>query len=165
MRAMIVILLFLLSACSMNSEQSTVSRVRAFYSSYLLTLGSKDNKYPQSQIREYISADTILRYEEISSIPDQDLLGSDSFAYVQDYDPAWVPALTVGTAKPFLGGEVMPVWIGGENDSKTELEVFVRRESGTWKIYRVRDVTNNYEHPIFDAGALTQAKSAAISGF
>ncbi|WP_420361074.1 hypothetical protein [Cronobacter malonaticus] len=44
------------------------------------------------------------------------------------------------------------------------MEVFVRRESDIWKIYRVRDVTDNYEHPIFNAGAITRAKSAAEGG-
>lgn len=52
----------------------------------------------------------------------------------------------------------------GENGGKVELQVFVRREAGAWKIYRVRDVTDNYEHPIFNAGAIARAKVAAESG-
>ncbi|WP_368041456.1 DUF3828 domain-containing protein [Cronobacter muytjensii] len=40
--------------------------------------------------------------------------GLHYFAYARDYDPSWVSALTVGAARPFMGGEVMPVWIGRE---------------------------------------------------
>ena len=59
----------------------------------------------------------------------------------------------------------MPVWIGRENGGKVELQVFVRREAGAWKIYRVRDVTDNYEHPIFNAGAIAQQKLQPKAGF
>ncbi len=164
MRAVIVLCAFLLSACSVKPDQSAPMRVHSFYSNYLMSLSSSDNEYSPSELREYVSADTIKRLDDIESIPEQDLLGSDYFTYAQDYDPSWVSALTVGVAKPFVGGEILPVWIGKERGGKVELEVFVRRESGTWKIYRVRDVTDNYEHPIFNAGAITRAKSAAESG-
>lgn len=164
MRAAIVLCTCLLSACSVKPEQSAPTRVHSFYSTYLMSLTSSDNEYSPAELREYVSADTLKRMDDIESIPEQDLLGSDYFAYAQDYDPSWLSALAVGTAKPFMGGEVMPVWIGQENGGKLELEVFVRREADTWKIYRVRDVTDNYEHPIFNAGAITRAKSAAKSG-
>ncbi len=164
MRTAIVLCVFLLSACSVNSGLEASAHVHSFYSAYLPTLTSSDRRFPQSELREYVSADTISRLEEIDSIPEQDLLGSDYFAYAQDYDPSWVSALSVGPAKPFMGGEVMPVWIGRENGGKLELEVFVRKESGAWKIYRVRDVTDRYEHPIFNAGAIAREKAAAENG-
>ncbi|EPU0991716.1 YbjP/YqhG family protein [Cronobacter turicensis] len=164
MRAAIMLCAFLLSACSVKPNQSAPTRVHSFYFTYLMSLTSSDNKYSPSDLREYVSADTLNRLDDIESISEQDLIGSDYFAYAQDYDPSWVSALTVGAAKPFMGGEVMPVWIGREGGKKLELEVFVRRESEIWKIYRVRDVTDNYEHPIFNAGAITRAKSAAESG-
>lgn len=160
MRTVIVLCACLLSACSVKHDLSASDRVRSFYSTYMLSLTSSDREYSPSELREYVSADTVSRIEQIDSIPEQDLIGSDYFAYVQDYEPSWVSALTVGPAKPFMGGEVLPVWIGKENGGKLELQVFVRRESGVWKIYRVRDVTDNYEHPIFSAGAITRAKSA-----
>lgn len=164
MRTAIVLCACLLSACSVKPDISAPARVRAFYASYLPTLTSSDRGYPPSEMRDYISADTISRIEQIDSIPEQDLLGSDYFAYAQDYDSSWVSALKVGPTKAFMGGELIPVWIGRENGGKLELEVFVRREKGTWKIYRVRDVTDKYEHPIFNAGAIAQAKAAAESG-
>jgi len=164
MRAVIVLCACLLSACSVKPDPSAAARVHAFYSTYLMSLTSSDNEYSPPELREYVSADTIKRLDDIGSIPEQNLLGSDYFAYTQDYDPSWVSALTVGTAKPFMGGEILPVWIGRENGGKVELQVFVRREAGVWKIYRVRDVTDNYEHPLFNAGAITRAKSAAESG-
>lgn len=164
MRAAIVLCACLLSACSAKQYQSAPMRVHSFYSTYLMSLTSSDNNYSPSELREYVSADTLKRLDNIESIPEQDLIGSDYFAYAQDYDPSWVSALTVGDARSFMGGEILPVWIGKEHGGKLELQVYVRRESGTWKIYRVRDVTDNYEHPIFNAGAITSAKSAAESG-
>lgn len=164
MRAAMVLCACLLSACAVKPDQRAPTRVHAFYATYLMSLTSSDNEYTPSDLREYVSADTIKRLNDIDSIPEQDLLGSDYFAYAQDYDPSWVSALHVGPAKSFMGGEVMPVWIGRENGGKVELQVFVRREAGAWKIYRVRDVTDNYEHPIFNAGAIAQAKVAAQSG-
>ncbi|MCK7449830.1 YbjP/YqhG family protein [Enterobacter chengduensis] len=165
MRAAIVLCTCLLSACSVKPEQSAQTRVHSFYSTYLMSLTRSDNAYSPSELREYVSADTLKRLDDIESIPEQDLIGSDYFAYAQDYDPSWVSALTVGDGKPFMGGEILPVWIGKEYGGKLALQVFVRRESGLWKIYRVRDVTDNYEHPIFNAGAIAHAKSAAESGF
>ncbi|ELY4871592.1 YbjP/YqhG family protein [Cronobacter sakazakii] len=164
MRAAIVLCAFLLSACAVKPEQSAPTRVHSFYSTYLMSLTSSDHQYSLSDLREYVSADTLKRLEDIESISEQDLIGSDYFAYAQDYDPSWISALTVGAARPFMGGEVMSVWIGREGGKKLELEVFVRRESDIWKIYRVRDVTDNYEHPIFNAGAIARAKSAAQGG-
>lgn len=164
MRAAIVLCACLLSACSVKPDQNVATRVHSFYSTYLMSLTSSDNEYSPSDLHEYVSADTIKRLDDIESIPEQDLIGSDYFAYAQDYDPSWVSALNVGSAKSFMGGEVMPVWIGRENGEKLELEVFVRYEAGAWRIYRVRDVTDNYEHPIFNAGAITRAKFAAESG-
>lgn len=164
MRAALVLYTCLLSACSVQQDQSAPLRVHSFYSTYLMSLTSSDKAYSPSELREYVSADTLKRLDEIEAIPEQDLIGSDYFAYAQDYDPSWVSALTVGDAKPFMGGEILPVWIGKEYGGKLELQVFVRRESGIWKIYRVRDVTDNYEHPIFNAGAIARAKFAAESG-
>lgn len=164
MRAIMVLLACLLSACAVNSGQGAASRVHSFYSSYLMSLTSSDIEYPQSQLREYVSADTISRLKQIESIPEQDLMGSDYFTYAQDYDPSWIKALTVGDARPFLGGEIVPVWIGVEDGKKLHLEAYLRIEGGEWKIYRVRDVTDNYEHPIFDAGTINWQRFAAASG-
>lgn len=164
MRTAIMLCACLLSACSVRADISAPERVRAFYASYLPTLASSDRQYPQTEMRDYVSADTITRIEQIDSIPEQDLIESDYFAYAQDYDESWVQALDIGQAKPFMGGEVLPTWVGIQDGKKLELEVFVRREDGAWKIYRVRDVTNNFEHPIFSAGAIARAKAAAESG-
>lgn len=164
MRAIIVSLMLLLSACTSIAQQTASQRVQSFYSSYLAFVTDGGVEYPPDQLREYVAADTIARLAQIDAIPEQDLINADYFAYIQDYDPSWLRALTVGDSRPFLEGEVVPVWIGVEGGKRLELEVFVRCESGEWKIYRVRDVTDNYEHPIFDAGAISWQKYAAASG-
>ncbi|MGY0116085.1 DUF3828 domain-containing protein [Enterobacter roggenkampii] len=162
MRGIIITLALLLSACTCVPQQSAAERAEEFYSNYLTFFAESDREYPQ--LREYVAADTLSRLNEIESIPEQEILGSDYLAYVQDYDPSWVKRLEVGAPHQFINGEVLPVRIGIENGGFLNLEVYMRREDGKWKIYRVSDVTDRYEHRIFNAGAITRAKSLAKSG-
>lgn len=162
MRGIIITLPLLLSACTCVPQQNAAERAEEFYSTYLTFFAESDGEYPQ--LREYVAADTLSRLNEIESIPEQEILGSDYFAYIQDYDPSWVKELEVGVAHQFINGEVLPVRIGIDNGGFLNLKVYMRREDGKWKIYRVSDVTDRYEHPIFNAGAITRAKSLAESG-
>ncbi|MEG5463855.1 YbjP/YqhG family protein [Enterobacter chuandaensis] len=162
MRGFIITVALLLSACTGVPKQNAAERAEEFYSTYLTFFAESDGEYPQ--LREYVAAGTLSRLNEIESIPEQEIVGSDYFAYVQDYDPSWVKGLEVGVAHQFMNGEVLPVRIGIENGGFLNLEVYMRLEDGKWKIYRVRDVTDSYEHPIFNAGAITQAKASAESG-
>ncbi len=118
MRIAIVLCACWLSACAVKHDSGVTTRVHSFYSLYLTSLTSSERELSNPDLREYISADTLSRIEQIEAIPEQDLLESDYFAYAQDYDPAWVPALTVGPTTTFMGGEVLPVWIGVENGRK-----------------------------------------------
>lgn len=65
--------------------------------------------------------------------------------------------------KAIFKWEVVQVLEGAAGGRSIHLEVFLRREDDAWKIYRVRDITNHHEHPIFNAGAITRAKSSAES--
>lgn len=157
----------LLVGCSSaaNQDQSAQDVTKSFYKSYLFTFGSDEARlYPDDELRKYVSVDTIARIGAIQEIAEQELIESDYFTYTQDYSREWIPALRVENARPFLNGEVVQVIEGGDDGRSIHLEVFLRREDGVWKIYRVRDVTDNYEHPIFNAGAITRAKFAAESG-
>lgn len=78
--------------------------------------------------------------------------------YTQDYAPEWIPQLRLGKAHPFLGGEKVDVQLG-TGSTPLHLEVYTRWEEGRWKIYRVREADKGYEQPIYDAGAITQAKA------
>jgi hypothetical protein len=131
----------------------------------LFAFGSDEAKpYPLEELRRYVSVDTLSRINTVQDIPEQELMESDYFTYTQDYSREWIPALRVENARPFLNGEVVQVIEGAGNGKSIHLEVFLRLEDDIWKIYRVRDVTNNHEHPIFSAGAIAQAKAAADSG-
>ena len=80
--------------------------------------------------------------------------------YVQDYDPEWIPRLRVGAVQPFLGGEKVEVQLGGPaGEAPMQLEVYTRWEEGRWKIYRVRDLGNQFEQPIYSAGDIAHAKA------
>lgn len=157
----------LLVGCSSaaSQDQSAKDTTESFYKSYLCAFGSNEARpYPADELRKYVSADTIARIGAIKEIPEQELIESDYFTYTQDYAREWIPALRVENARPFLNGEVVQVMEGAGGGRSIHLEVFLRREDDAWKIYRVRDLTNNHEHPIFNAGAIAQAKVAAERG-
>lgn len=163
MRMIILALACLLSACAPNTAQKASERAQAFYTSYLTFLAGDSDEYSDPDLREYVSLDTISRIKKIQEIPEQELIEADYFTYVQDYDLSWIKALNVGEATPFLGGVIVPVQLGVEDGKTLDLQVFMRLEGGEWKIYRVRDVTDNFEHPIFDHGAISGARSEAGS--
>jgi len=148
-----------------NQDQSAQDLTESFYKSYLSAFSIDEARpYPVDELRKYVSADTIARIESVQEIPEQEIMESDYFTYAQDYSREWIPALRVENARPFLNGEVVQVNEGAGDGRSIHIEVFLRREDDAWKIYRVRDITNNYEHPLFSAGAITRAKSAAESG-
>jgi hypothetical protein len=160
-------IIILLTACNSvaHQHQEAKDQTEAFYKSYLTAFGSDESKpYPVDELHKYVAADTIARIGVIQDIAEQELMESDYFTYTQDYSHEWVPLLRIKDAKPFLGGEVVQVMEGVENGGYIQLEAFLRREEGIWNIYRVRDVTNHHEHPIFDCGAIAQAKVAADGG-
>ncbi|WP_449554422.1 YbjP/YqhG family protein [Lelliottia amnigena] len=166
MKMIFLSVVILLVGCSSaaNQDQYTQDTTKSFYKSYLSAFGSDEARpYPANELRKYVSADTIARIGAIQEIAEQELMESDYFTYTQDYSREWIPALRVEKARPFLNGEVVQVIEGGGDGRSIHLEVFLRREDDAWKIYRVRDVTNNHEHPIFNAGAISHAKAAAES--
>lgn len=167
MKRIFLSVVMLLAGCNSaaNQDQSAQEATESFYKSYLCAFGSDEARpYPADELRKYVSADTITRIGAIQEISEQELIESDYFTYTQDYSREWIPALRVENARPFLNGEVVQVIEGAGDGRSIHLEVFLRREDGAWKIYRVRDITNNHEHPIFNAGAITQARVAAESG-
>ncbi|RXW26902.1 YbjP/YqhG family protein [Enterobacter ludwigii] len=166
MKRIFILFGMLLVGCSStaNHDQSAQDTTISFYKSYLSAFGSDEARpYPADELRKYVSADTIVRIGAIQEISEQELIESDYFTYTQDYSREWIPALRVENARPFLNGEVVQVIEGAGGGRSIHLEVFLRREGDAWKIYRVRDITNNHEHPIFNTGAITRAKAAAES--
>lgn len=166
MKRIFLSFVLLLVGCSSatNQHHSAQDATESFYKSYLSVFGSDETRpYPADELRKYVSADTIARINTIQEISEQELIESDYFTYTQDYSREWIPALRVGNARSFLNGEVVQVIEGAGNGRSIHLEVFLRREDDAWKIYRVRDITNNHEHPIFNAGAITPAKAASDS--
>jgi len=167
MKIIFLSVVMLMAGCSStaNHDKEAKDLTASFYRSYLYEFGGDEARpYPVEQLRKYVSADTLARIDTVQDIPEQELIESDYFTYAQDYSRDWLPALRVENARPFLNGEVVQVIEGAGNGNSIHLEVFLRREDGAWKIYRVRDVTNNFEHPIFSAGAIARAKAAAESG-
>ena len=157
MRSLIFLLAFCIAGCTPRGP--TPEKVAAdFYHYYLSAFDQPDAiALTSAEMRRYVAADTLNRLSAIENIEEQDINESDYLSYSQDYDPSWVSALKVDQPSPLIGGAVVPVSIGIENGGHILLSVFMRHEDGAWKIYRVRDETDDYEQPIFDAGRLAAA--------
>ncbi|MRS15939.1 DUF3828 domain-containing protein [Enterobacteriaceae bacterium RIT691] len=161
----IALLITVISGCSTSHADDPTVVLKQFYQQYLTAFATYDIEHPEDSAmadnsflkQKFASRDTEDRIQKISSLYEQEILESDYYTYSQDYFIEWVSALKVGTAKSFMGGVVVPVSIGINDGKSLQLSVFMRRENGAWKIYRVKNETDNYEQPIFDAGRLTAA--------
>ncbi|QLK60770.1 DUF3828 domain-containing protein [Enterobacteriaceae bacterium Kacie_13] len=159
MRMLILLAIGLLTACSSRTDdnQRAISQVTGFYEFYLTAfLNDPTPAYDSQEMRRYVAADTLERLAMIQKIPEQGILGADYFTYTQDYDAAWIPAFKAGPAHDLMGGKVVDVYLGIGGGRHEHLEAYLRQESGIWKIYRVRDVSSNYESPIFSEGRIKQ---------
>lgn len=164
----IIKILFLslcITSCTSGYRSTPENTAYQFYLQYLTAFSSFDVTRPANSqmnedstlIRTYVTKDTIRQLKAIQSIEEQEILESDYFTYVQDYSADWISALKVEASHPSPGGVTVPVSIGIDNSEHIELSVFMRREQGAWKIYRVRDETHDYEQPIFDTGRISAA--------
>lgn len=158
-----VLLLCSCSGCRGDSTQE----VNQFYQAWITNYTKEPQKTDAPAILErYVAHELIGRLVLINGFYEQEIVGTDYFMYVQDFAPEWRSHLQVSQAQPYLGGEKVNVRLGGPDaEIAVQLEVYTRREEGRWKIYRVRDVGNHYEHPIYSAGAVARASawSAAIA--
>lgn len=154
-----IALILLLCGCSTPHCDSTHD-VKQFYLLWMTTWSEGDALPDKTSavMQHYVAKEAIERLAMISALYEQEIMDSDYFMYMQDYAPEWIPQLRVGQAQSFLGGEKVDVQLGTESQP-VQLEVYTRWEDGRWKIYRVRDVGNNFEHPIYSAGDITQAKA------
>ncbi len=157
MRLFILLAIGLLTACSSatDSNKLAAKQTADFYAYYLNAfMQYPPPDYQSLEMQRFVAKDTLNQLVMIRKIPEEEILEADYFTYTQDYDPAWIPAFKAGPVRDFLGGKIVDVWIGIDAGKHQHLETYVRWEAGAWKIYRVRDVSNNYESPIFDAGRL-----------
>ncbi|WP_373240295.1 YbjP/YqhG family protein [Kluyvera ascorbata] len=163
MKAFCVVLIMLtLTACS-SGRDNTEKRVFDFYAYYLNIFASSEGKITPNPktMREYVSCGTLSRIDTISNIYEQEIISSDYYTYAQDYSQEWIPRLKVGKSKDFLGGKYIDVWLGREDNQTYQLGVYLKKENETWKIYRVKNISINYEQYIFDKYAIERARKDA----
>lgn len=154
----------LLSGCA-ASTATPEQQVDAFYRFYLnaFVSDSGEDAYNSPIMRRYVAAETLSRLITIEKIGEQQIVGSDYFIYGQDYVPEWIAGLQVGPATDYLGGKMLDVRLGREAGNTQHLRVYLRHEQGRWKLYRVRNLSDGYEQPIFDDNALAAAQAHAIT--
>ncbi len=153
----LIALILVLCGCSAPHRDSTQD-VKQFYLAWMSAYTQDRDTSALMQL--YVAKDVIDRLALIDSLYEQEIINSDYFMYVQDYDPEWIPRLRVGAAQHFLGGEKVEVQLGGPTgEAPMQLEVYTRWEEGRWKIYRVRDLGNQFEQPIYSAGNIAQARA------
>ncbi|HBM9258075.1 TPA: YbjP/YqhG family protein [Citrobacter freundii] len=153
----LIALVLLLCGCSTPRHDSSRD-VKQFYLAWMSAYTQERDT--SALMQRYVAKDVINRLSLIDSLYEQEILDSDYFMYVQDYDPEWIPLLRVEPAQSFLGGEKMEVHLDGPTgEAPMQLEVYTRWEEGRWKIYRVRDLDNQFEHPIYSAGDIARAKT------
>ncbi|WP_435946777.1 YbjP/YqhG family protein [Dryocola sp. BD586] len=161
MRIFIVLAVFILSACSLSPDRHASSQTKDFYTWYLSHFSELAGNTLSPEMQSYVALDTLNRLEKVYKIPEQEIVTSDYFTYMQDYDPRWIAALKVGEPQAFMGGETVHVWLSTGQGSSLHLKTYLRRENGCWKIYRVRDVADNFEHPLFNTDAIETAKESS----
>ncbi|BBV29970.1 YbjP/YqhG family protein [Citrobacter werkmanii] len=153
----LIALILMLCGCYAPHQDSTQA-VKQFYLAWMSAY--TQDRDTSALMQRYVAKDVIDRLALIDSLYEQEIINSDYFMYVQDYDPKWIPLLQIGAAEPFLGGEKVGVQLGGPaGETPMQLEVYTRWEEGRWKIYRVRDLGNQFEQPIYSTGDITQAKA------
>jgi len=162
MRILIAIMLFLLAGCT-TSSQNVAQRVRDFYAFYLPAYAASSHEidYSDARMKSFIASDTLRRLDMIQNIYEQEILRSDYFTYCQDYDAAWIPQLKIGKVLTDLDGKPVDVWLGIEDGKSIHLHVYLTSENGALKIFRVKDLTDNFEQNIFDDRAIMAAKGHA----
>jgi len=143
--------LLVITGCSTHvSVETADQQVKSFYQKYLQMLASDKVSMPPGDEEKFVASDTLRRLNAIVKMPEQERVESDYFTYTQDYDPKWISRLQVLQARPFMGGATVDVLLGIEEGKSLHLRTWLRRENGGWKIYRVKDLSDNFEHRIFD---------------
>lgn len=167
MRFILPFMLLLLSGCSAYSNTiSSRNTVQQFYTQYMTIYTGENHEslsnYTDPVYNKYVASGLTERLRQVDGYYEQDIIGADYFMYVQDFSPEWIATLRIGTARPYLGGESVEVWLGDPANNLMHLMVYTRKEEGRWKIYRVRDVTHAFEHAIYDAGTLARARAWSV---
>lgn len=109
----LITLVLLLCGCSSPRSDSTQD-VKQFYLAWMnnFTQDLDTSHDTSALLQRYVAKDVIDRLALIDSLYEQEILDSDYFMYVQDYDPEWTRCYGLDQ-HTFLGGEKVEVQLGG----------------------------------------------------
>lgn len=158
----VVSMVYLLTSC-VSGNNDAEKRVADFYHYYLPVFANSPGKIKPApeKMHDYVSRETLTQLDVISHIYEQEIIDTDYYTYAQDYSVDWIPLLKVGKAQDVDGSKYVTVWLGCENDKTYQIGVYLKKEDRRWKIYRVKNVTDGYEHFIFDRQSIEKAKQHA----
>ncbi|NUL36090.1 DUF3828 domain-containing protein [Kosakonia sacchari] len=125
--------------------------VTAFYRYYLPAFDttSPPEMLQKPEMRSWVTEKLLTRIATVYEMPEQEILEADYFTYTQDYSPDWIPQLKTAPAKSHGDSQVVDVWLGVEENKSHHLQVWTRNEAGAWKIWRVVDITDNFEQKLY----------------
>lgn len=81
----VLLMCLLLTGCA-TQMVTPEKRTHDFYTFYLMSFvtDSKEDNLDSLKMRDYIAQDTLSRLQKISSLYEQEIIGSDYFTYTQD---------------------------------------------------------------------------------
>ncbi|MFE4109360.1 DUF3828 domain-containing protein [Kosakonia sp. YIM B13611] len=125
--------------------------VAAFYHYYLHAFDTTPppEMVQKPEMRAWVMEKLLTRIATVYEMPEQEFLDADYFTYTQDYSPDWIPRLKTTPAKTNGNSQVVDVWLGVEENKSQHLQVWTRKETGVWKIWRVVNITDNYEQKLY----------------
>jgi hypothetical protein len=117
---------------------SPQASVRSFYKWYVHSLNRGGNPIEnKTGLQKYVTARLVGRIAK--ALKSEDGIDADYFLSAQDFDEDWERNITVST--PVIKGETarLTVTLTGRHIRKDKLSVFMKRETGAWKIDKVND--------------------------
>ena len=125
--------------------------IAAFYHYYLHAFDTTppSEMVQKPEMRAWVTEKLLTRIATVYEMPEQEFLDAGYFTYTQDYSPDWIPRLKTTPAKTNGNSQVVDVWLGVEENKSQHLQVWTRKETGVWKIWRVVNITDNYEQKLY----------------
>jgi hypothetical protein len=111
--------------------------IRNFYKWYVTNLvASGDPITQRAAIRHYATERLLKEIDKMTNGPDG--LDGDYFVDAQDFDPLWAKNISISGVRTNGDKSSAHVVLDGAKGMRKKLKVFLVRETGTWKVDKVK---------------------------